>query len=169
MTDAGNGAGTRRGAVMEAERSHTGSAVVTFLVHAFLWPVVLAVLVYLAAAGKLWLDKGQAAALGLLNLKGVTAVILGLYPLAVIPAAVIGLILAVVVFRSGGFSRKQTTLATVLVIAAALVAVYLLRREIIPKDLAQDYIEAGLYAVIGGILASLVCRGLLRLTGAVGS
>lgn len=151
----------------ESER-HTGSAIGTFLVHTLLWPIILAVLVILAAAAKLALEKGTGDAASLLNVRTFVPTILALYPYAVIPAAIIGLALAISAYGSGTITRKQATLASMIVSLAVVAGLFLYNRKLVPPDLTRDPIETGVYVVIGAILATLFIRSLLRLVGIAG-
>jgi integral membrane sensor domain MASE1 len=152
---------------MANSQQHTGSAVGTFVIHTLLWPLIAAVLVILAAIGKVALEKGSGEALALLNLRTFVPTILALYPYALVPAAVIGLGLAVFAFNSGAVSRKQATLAATIVSLAAVVGVLMYNRQLVPVDLVKDPIESGVYVVVGAILATLLIRGLLRLVGVI--
>lgn len=146
---------------------HAGSAVVTFLVHALLWPVAIAILIILAAAAKLGLEKGAGEVGSFLNVRTAAATILGLFPYAVVPAAIIGLILAIFAFGSGAITRKQASLTAMVVSLAGVAGVFFYNRKLLPVDLVKDPIESGVYIVIGAVLATLLIRGLLRLFGAI--
>ncbi|KAB2850397.1 MAG: hypothetical protein F9K44_05000 [Hyphomicrobiaceae bacterium] len=153
---------------MANSERHTGSAIATFLIRTLLWPVIVAALVILAAAAKLALEKGSGDALLLLNVRTFVPTILALYPYAVVPAALIGLVLAVFALNTGDVSRKQATLASMVIALAAVAGVVVYNRKLIPVDLVKDPIESGVYIVIGAILATLLVRGVLRLFGAIG-
>lgn len=152
---------------MATSDRHTGSAVGTFLVHALLWPIVIAVLVILAGAASAALDKGAAEALSFLSARTVVATIFGLYFYAAVPAAIIGLVLAVFAYNSGTISRKQASLTAIIVALAVVAAIYAYNRKVIPVDLAKDTFTSGVYVVIGAILSTLLVRALLRLMGVI--
>ena len=152
---------------MANSERHGGSAAATFLIHTLLWPVVVAILIILAAAARLALDKGAGDATALLNFRTIAPTVLALYPYAVVPAAIIALGLAIFAFNSGAITRKQASLTAMIVSLAAVAGVFAYNRKLLPVDLVKDPIESGVYIVIGAILATLLIRGLLRLVGAI--